>query len=195
MAADDEDRRVTVLIGARLRALRESRGLSMRALAAAAGVSQPFLSQVERGVSAPSMVTTYRLASVLQIAPGDLLPPPQTRGSRVVRAHEGRRLPVVDRPDAAEGRVLVLDEASSLHMVEYRIGADEWVSEWFEARNDTGVYVITGRLHIEIECGDSVELGPRDFIMFGAGTRERWSVVGGDPVHLVLSSVDEVPAS
>lgn len=50
------------MIGDQLRALRTRRGLSLRALAAETGLSATLLSQVERGVTEPSLSTLRRLA-------------------------------------------------------------------------------------------------------------------------------------
>lgn len=52
------------MIGDQLRRLRTRRGLSLRALAAEAGVSATLLSQIERGVTEPSLATLRRLAGV-----------------------------------------------------------------------------------------------------------------------------------
>lgn len=52
------------MIGRQLRMLRTRHGLSLRALAAEAGVSATLLSQVERGVTEPSLATLRRLAGV-----------------------------------------------------------------------------------------------------------------------------------
>ncbi|MCW3839546.1 cupin domain-containing protein [Micromonospora yasonensis] len=52
------------MIGDRLHELRTARGLSLRTLAAEAGVSATLLSQIERGVTEPSLATLRRLATV-----------------------------------------------------------------------------------------------------------------------------------
>lgn len=52
------------MVGVQLRELRTSRGLSLRALAAEAGVSATLLSQIERGVTEPSLATLRRLTGV-----------------------------------------------------------------------------------------------------------------------------------
>jgi transcriptional regulator with XRE-family HTH domain len=51
-------------IGSRLLELREQRLLSQRALAARLGISQPALSKLEAGRSAPSLATLLRLLTV-----------------------------------------------------------------------------------------------------------------------------------
>ncbi len=54
-------------VGMRLRALREARNLSMRALAAASGLSANALSMIERGKTSPSVSTLYKLADALGV--------------------------------------------------------------------------------------------------------------------------------
>jgi transcriptional regulator with XRE-family HTH domain len=60
-------------IGARLREAREARGMSLRALASAIGVSPSLLSQVETGKTKPSVSTLYSLVSQLNISTDTLL--------------------------------------------------------------------------------------------------------------------------
>ena len=52
------------MIGQQLRRLRQERGLSLRALASQVGVSPTLLSQVERGLTEPSLSTVRRVAEV-----------------------------------------------------------------------------------------------------------------------------------
>lgn len=51
----------------RIRSLREARGLSLRALADAAGISAAALSQIENGQTSPSVATLEKLAYGLRI--------------------------------------------------------------------------------------------------------------------------------
>jgi transcriptional regulator with XRE-family HTH domain len=53
------------LFGKRLQELREKRGLTLRALAGAAGMSLAFISDLERGLKLPSLTTLIRLAAAL----------------------------------------------------------------------------------------------------------------------------------
>src|SRR5215211_7210596 len=59
---------ISVNIGERLRALREERNISMRALAARSGLSANALSMIERGKASPSVSTLYKLAEALGIS-------------------------------------------------------------------------------------------------------------------------------
>lgn len=57
----------------KIRALRESKGMTQTELAEALGVDQTTVSAWERGVAEPTLANLRRLADVLGIAPGDLL--------------------------------------------------------------------------------------------------------------------------
>lgn len=59
--------------GARLRAARLERGMSLRSVAGALGVSASLISQVETGKTQPSVSTLYALVSHLGISIDDLL--------------------------------------------------------------------------------------------------------------------------
>src|SRR5687767_12431857 len=56
-----------VALGPRIHEARTRLGLSVAALAEQAGVSKSLVSQIERGVAAPSLDTVRRLASALQV--------------------------------------------------------------------------------------------------------------------------------
>jgi len=79
-------------LGARLRSLRTERTLTLRELARGAGVTESFLSQVERGVATPSIASLRRIARALGLAIADLFTEAEPAGL-VVRATERRRIP------------------------------------------------------------------------------------------------------
>ncbi len=54
-------------LGPRIRALRQARRLTLRDVAARAGVTESFLSQVERDVASPSIATVGRIARALDL--------------------------------------------------------------------------------------------------------------------------------
>lgn len=174
------------LVGAMVKALRDKAGLTTRALAMRAGVSQPFLSQIERGVSAPSMSTIYRLAEALGVVPGDLLPRPLLDRVTVVRAYEGQELPVAERDDAAVGRIMMSRSDRMLEVIEYRIEPGRYLEEWFESPGEMAVYVIDGALDIEFEGLGTWRLGPRDLIDHPGTVRHRWLLVDDNPAYVLL---------
>jgi transcriptional regulator with XRE-family HTH domain len=58
-----------VLIGQRLRQLREEKGLSQGDIARASGLLRPYISRVEHGHTVPSLETLERFAGALQVPP------------------------------------------------------------------------------------------------------------------------------
>jgi transcriptional regulator with XRE-family HTH domain len=60
------------LLGAIIREQRELAALPMRQLAKSVGISNPYLSQIERGLRAPSEAVLEALASALDLSAGDL---------------------------------------------------------------------------------------------------------------------------
>lgn len=59
-------------LGARLRSLRQERGLTLDALAEAASLDKGYLSRLERGLKAPSIATLLRLSEALSVPVGEL---------------------------------------------------------------------------------------------------------------------------
>jgi transcriptional regulator with XRE-family HTH domain len=57
----------SVDVGVRLRELRQERGMSMRALARASGLSTNALSMIERARTSPSVSTLYKIADALEV--------------------------------------------------------------------------------------------------------------------------------
>jgi XRE family transcriptional regulator, regulator of sulfur utilization len=84
----------TPTLGARVRALREAEGLSLRDLSERSGVSAPMLSQVERGETSPTVAVAERIAAGLDLRLSQLLCLDEGGGSvAIVRAHERRKGP------------------------------------------------------------------------------------------------------
>jgi XRE family transcriptional regulator, regulator of sulfur utilization len=77
-------------VGTRVKALRDSMGLSLRDLAERSGVSAPMLSQVERGETSPTLAVAGRIASGLDLTLSQLLRLDEAEHVVVVRRGEGR---------------------------------------------------------------------------------------------------------
>jgi XRE family transcriptional regulator, regulator of sulfur utilization len=79
------------VLGARVKALREAAGLSLRDLAARSGVSAPMLSQVERGDTSPTLTVAGRIAAGLDLRLSQLLRLDEGGAVTVTRASQRRR--------------------------------------------------------------------------------------------------------
>jgi transcriptional regulator with XRE-family HTH domain len=65
--------RAQLAFGARLRALRKERRMTLRQLAAASGIHWTYVGQIERGMRNLSLLSIIRLAKALKIDGSDLL--------------------------------------------------------------------------------------------------------------------------
>src|SRR5690606_28006995 len=83
----------------RLRAARMQRGLSLRSLAAALGVSASLVSQVETGKTQPSVSTLYAIANHLGVSLDELLGivPTSSLPAPTMFGHAGIAMPDVQR--------------------------------------------------------------------------------------------------
>jgi transcriptional regulator with XRE-family HTH domain len=79
------------VLGARVKALRESAGLSLRDLSEQSRVSAPMLSQVERGETSPTLTVAARIAAGLELRLSQLLRLDEGGAVTVVRAAQRRR--------------------------------------------------------------------------------------------------------
>jgi transcriptional regulator with XRE-family HTH domain len=86
------DELAPAVIGARVKALREASGLSLRDLAERSGVSAPMLSQVERGETSPTLTVASRIASGLDL-----------RLSQFLRLDEGGAVTITRRAQRRTG--------------------------------------------------------------------------------------------
>lgn len=78
-------------LGARIRSLRQARRLTLRDVAERAGVTESFLSQVERDVTSPSIATVHRIARALDLSIAQLFAHDADTG-RIVRREARRRV-------------------------------------------------------------------------------------------------------
>jgi transcriptional regulator with XRE-family HTH domain len=179
---------VSAAVGQAIRRARDAAGLSMRALARMAEMSQPFLSQVEKGAASPSLSSLYRLAHALGLPPSELMPPVSApRGVTVLRRGEGRELPVSDARDAASGRLLSAGSGHVLEVVEYRVAPGADLGGWFESDGEMTVYVIDGEIEVVLEHEGSWRLGAGEAISHPSDIRHRWSVVGDEAARVLLA--------
>ena len=78
-------------VGARVKALRESSGMSLRDLSERSGVSAPMLSQVERGETSPTLTVAARIAAGLELRLSQLLRLDEQGAVTIMRAGRRRR--------------------------------------------------------------------------------------------------------
>jgi DNA-binding XRE family transcriptional regulator len=148
-------------VGAAVRAHRSAKGWSMRELARRAGVSQPFITKLERGDQLPSIPTLYDLATALEVAPSALLP---TIPDAVPSA--GVAMPAT--PGTSEIRLLAGGPGRSLHVYELLVPSGGGDEEFFTHPGEEVAVVLEGtvrclrrgRRAVAVPAGDSLTLDP-----------------------------------
>ncbi len=175
-----------VRVGARLRELRTSRGLSLRAASALAGVTPAALSQIERDKNSPSVSTLKRILTALGTTLGeffadDPLRPLDSgfayRSSKLVNVASGRGLKFLTLPGPTSGRALQL-----LHEY-YAPGAETGPEPYSHAGEEAG-FCLAGS--IEITVGGRREvLGPGDAYYYSSSEPHRWHNIGRVPTEVV----------
>ena len=150
-------------VGERLRAIRGLRRATLRMIADRAGVSESFLSQVERGKASASIASLRRIAGALGVSVADLFEPSGPPRPRVLRRDErpslafgilGRKLLLTPRPlHHLEVFVGELDPGGSTGTEPYAHGDSE---ELFVVFSGTVELELGADLH-ELESGDSID--------------------------------------
>lgn len=182
----DADAFDPVMVGVRIRDARVAAGLSMGNLARQSGVSQPFISQLERGQFSPSLSTLYRVAAVLDVPPSALLPDGNGGGRKVARAGRGARLPMSEEPHSPVARMLSQASSDVLEAFEYDIEPSPEPTDWFAHSGEELIYVLSGVLALELEGQEPVVLRRGDSIHFEATAPHRWVVAGKRSAKIVL---------
>lgn len=167
-----------------LRALRKSRGATLAELALKLGRSVGWVSQVERGISRPSIddlrAISAALAAPLSLFFGHDVPDESERGV-VVRA--GRRRSLGSAETGLTEELLSPDLGGSFEILrsEFAPGAELAVPS-LRATEEAG-YVASGRFDIEI-AGTWHSLGPGDSFRF-SHKPFRWRNPGDTPAVVV----------
>ena len=170
-------------VGERLRVIRSRRRLTLREVAERAGLSESFLSQVERGRASASVASLRRIADALGIAISDLFQPAEASQPRVLRRD--------DRPSLAFGilgRKLLLTP-KPLHHLEVFVGElDPEGSTGAEqyAHGDSEELFVVIRGTVQLELGDEVfELEAGDSIDYRSAVPHRISNAGDDVAEVM----------
>jgi transcriptional regulator with XRE-family HTH domain len=173
-------------VGAAIARARQRAGLSTRELAGRAGMSQPFLSNLENGRAMPSIATLYRLAHALGIEANQLLPPTDGEPIRVVRAHEGAVTPIDDRSGAGRSRLVLGGPDDHVEVHELTAEAGQHLGDWFDHDGEDVVVLLAGRLRVELGPHRHEDLEPGDVIRYPGRLPHRWSTPDGGGARILL---------
>ena len=151
-------------LGQRLRSIRRRRGGTLRTVAERAGISESFLSQIERGRAGASIATLQRIAGALGTSVADLFEPDGAGGRPRVLRRESR-------PTLAfgvRGRKFLLTprplENLEVFIAELDAGGATAEEAYVHGDSEELVVCLTGtiELHLgqevhELDAGDSID--------------------------------------
>ncbi|WP_375426089.1 helix-turn-helix domain-containing protein [uncultured Friedmanniella sp.] len=167
-------------IGQYVRRLRHARSLTLTQLAGLSDLSQPFLSQLERGQARPSMASLGRIAralgsSQLEILSGaaSLTAEPTVPVPGLVRADEGDQGPY----GLGTARLLVSGDRPFYPMLVESSNVD--AGGYHRHAEDEFLHVLGGRCRVDLDDQGTHELGPGDSLYYAGGTSHRWSSPDG----------------
>jgi transcriptional regulator with XRE-family HTH domain len=173
-----------VQLGERLRAIRLLRRLTLREVADAAGVSESFVSQLERGRSNASVATLQRLAGAVGIEISDLFAGEPQSGPRVLRSQErqllewghlGRKALLTPKPfHSLEVVAAAFDPGGSTGDEPYTHGDSEEL-----------LLVLTGRVHLQLGS-ELLDLSTGDSVNYRSSTPHRVSNPGDEPAEVLF---------
>lgn len=163
MPSSAPDVAAEVDVGERLRAIRRMRRCTLRTVAERSGLSEGFLSQVERGRSNASIASLRRIADALGVSVSDLFEPNGPPRPRVLRRDDrpaltfgvlGRKLLLTPKPlHHLEVFVGELGRGGSTGPEPYAHGDSE---ELFVVLSGSVQLELGGELH-QLEHGDSID--------------------------------------
>jgi transcriptional regulator with XRE-family HTH domain len=156
-----------IRVGARLRARRLDRGLTMSEVAERSGLTTGFISQLERDLTSASLSSLYRICAVLDLRVGHLVD--DVPAGRLIRRDEQARRSLA--LGQAEHLLLSSGDERRFHVTESHIppGASAGDELYTLPADVELVYVLSGALELrvgdethELEQGDTLTYSPRD---------------------------------
>jgi len=178
MPSSAPDVQADVDVGERLRALRRSRRATLRTVAERSGLSESFLSQVERGRSSASIESLRRVADALGVSMADLFEPGGLPGPRVLRRDERPALSF-----GVLGKKLLLTPRPLHHLEvfagELEVGGSTGTEPYAHGDSEELFVVLAGTVQLELG-GELFDLEPGDSIDYRSSTPHRISNTGQD---------------
>jgi len=173
-------------VGLRIRGLRRARRLTLVQLAAEAGLSHSFLSQLERGLARPSIVSLQRIAFALGSSQVELLGGPDDDAIRdqpptaLVRAGEGRH----GAYGTAAARMLTTGVRKFQPME--IVGSNAEPGGFHRHAEDEFVHVLAGSVGVDLGEDEHHDLRPGDSLYYVGGTPHRWHARDGGDYRLLV---------
>jgi transcriptional regulator with XRE-family HTH domain len=169
------------LVGARLRAARRERGLSLGALAGAAHVGKGSLSEIENGVRNPTLGTLYALAGALGVPLATLIA--DRAGVRVAAPGiEARLLDVSHEDGPGDGP----GDGQTVEVYRLRIEPGHGHRSPAHGPGVTEHMLVTSGRARAGRLGEEAEIGAGQAAQWGSDVPHGYAALGPEPVESVL---------
>ena len=174
-------------LGSQLRQRRRAKGLTLTELSAASGLSVGLLSQIERGISAPSLKSLMQISAALGVPPSWLFDEgssqdPVEKGL-VVRRGARRRLDLGSYGVAKELLTPDLGGDLQTYFVEIRPGGHSGPDTYTHRGEEAGL-VLSGTLELTV-AERTVQLYEGDSFRFKSSVPHRYGNPGTTPTTVV----------
>jgi transcriptional regulator with XRE-family HTH domain len=156
-------------VGARVRALRKDRGLSLAELSKLTGIAASNLSSIELNKSSPTLHTLLRIAQAFNLKPGALLDEVICPKAVLLRREENRIL-YTGAPGHSARLITGDGEQSNIDVRIFCIDPEAPPLALGRQPVDLIVYCLSGRLNSDLD-GESNELGQGDAVYLPSGAR------------------------
>jgi len=158
-------------IGERLRTIRQLRRRTLRDVADQAGLSESFLSQLERGRAGATISSLQRIAGALGIDVSDVFAADGTQRPRIV--HRDAR-PTVAWGSLGRKALLTPKPFHSLEVVaaEFEPGGSTGDEPYTHGDSEEVLYVVSGEVELFLG-GETFVLGPGDSAQYRSSTPHR----------------------
>lgn len=180
-------------LGARLRARRKAIGKTMQQVATEAGLTIGFISQIERGLSTPSLASLYNVSKALD-ASVDLFVSQKPARSLSAVSHAGQRQTYKIGGTERYYEFLergFADAALSACISHVPPGYE---SETMSHEGEEFVYLISGKMRYELD-GVAYELGAGDTLHIDSRKPHRGQNIGGSTaIELWVGTMQLFPA-
>jgi len=175
-----------------LRSLRESRHVSLRALAEQTGFSPSFLSQVENGQASPSLSSLERMATALGVTLAQFFYHAEGAQSTIVRRDQRARMNL-EWSQAEIESAGSLDGGSQLYgfLVKLKVGGLSG-KEARPSPNDEFAFVYQGEVILSLDEAEH-HLASGDSAVIPAGVNRRWRNDTPNVVEILIVSARSVP--
>lgn len=179
-------KRTDPALGARLKAVRETFGLSQRALARRAGVTNGTVSLIEQGQVSPSVASLKKLLDAMSLSLGEFFT--LDVDHQAVPFFEAESLPEIGGEGVSLRMVPAGVPNAKLQMLRehYPVGSDTGAEMLSHPGEEAGV-VVRGAIWVKVGSQESV-LKPGDAYYFDSRLPHRFRNVGDEPCEIVSAA-------